>query len=477
MLVTHLGHQTMLLEHDDTEILLDPLLLQSFGEGYSPSPMRMFPPRSIDSERFTNLAAVFISHEHFDHFNVASLNLLPRQTPIFVGQNMLDAVVTTISELGFAVTRAPFQQELNFGGISVSLWPPAPTTVQWEKRVSQVIATDTSGASLVIAIDAELGSEIMAEAVQRHTTAVCLSNNAQTTPPGVMGALTNYRQTATESPSAVGLDIITALLQAVDAEPSLQKLPILITGGGFVKDYEEMGPFPFSQQEEVAAAACALLGRDDIYGPVPGEVFRIDSNGVDRIGTADWVKLDTVLYDAMQQQLIEFLRSGQEIERKALLAPRPGDVSQLQRILDDLADMQQLLLLSPLGARLIDSCSKGKAQDFAVCITDESTGMRYTYAFDVVASAFKSVAGAETDTELAASYNYGFSVSLSDLLAVLDGRLQIWDLAGVAINSWYEGPRVEGPMPVLYSWYGEQGAPVLATQLYTTELTLLSKEA
>jgi hypothetical protein len=45
---------------------------------------------------------------------------------------------------------------------------------------------------------------------------------------------------------------------------------------------------------------------------------------------------------------------------------------------------------------------------------------------------------------------------LNDFLAIVNGHIQIWDLGGLGIKSWYIGNKLNSPVALLYSYYGEQ---------------------
>ena len=75
--LTFLGHSTVLLEVDDLRILMDPVLRSGLG------PVRR-QVRAILPELFADLDAVFISHGHHDHFDLASLRQIPGRPTVIV---------------------------------------------------------------------------------------------------------------------------------------------------------------------------------------------------------------------------------------------------------------------------------------------------------------------------------------------------------------------------------------------------------
>ena len=75
--ITFLGHSTVLIEVDDLRILMDPVLRDGLG------PVRR-QVRSILPELFADLDAVFISHGHHDHLDLASLRQIPGRPTVIV---------------------------------------------------------------------------------------------------------------------------------------------------------------------------------------------------------------------------------------------------------------------------------------------------------------------------------------------------------------------------------------------------------
>jgi L-ascorbate metabolism protein UlaG (beta-lactamase superfamily) len=75
--VTFLGHSTLLIEVDDLRILTDPVLREGMG------PIRR-QVKGVLPELFADLDAVFISHGHLDHFDLASLRQIPGKPTVIV---------------------------------------------------------------------------------------------------------------------------------------------------------------------------------------------------------------------------------------------------------------------------------------------------------------------------------------------------------------------------------------------------------
>src|SRR5690242_8421748 len=119
---TFLGHQGWLVTEGKTSLLLDPLLLDTFGHCAHRAP-GFFPRRVLDRSRMPRVDAVLLSHEHFDHFHLPSLATLDRQTPILCGPLMPSCVTDAIEKLGFQVTSAPLFDAVELGELELRLYP------------------------------------------------------------------------------------------------------------------------------------------------------------------------------------------------------------------------------------------------------------------------------------------------------------------------------------------------------------------
>jgi L-ascorbate metabolism protein UlaG (beta-lactamase superfamily) len=74
--LTWLGHATVLCELDEVRVLTDPLLRRRAAHLVRADELR--------EEQFADIDAVLISHVHFDHLDLPSLDLLPRETVLVV---------------------------------------------------------------------------------------------------------------------------------------------------------------------------------------------------------------------------------------------------------------------------------------------------------------------------------------------------------------------------------------------------------
>jgi len=72
--VLWIGHATMLIQIDDKWILTDPFLVRTMGQI-----QRRVSPVGLDVDRLPTIDAVLISHMHFDHLSLGSLERIERR--------------------------------------------------------------------------------------------------------------------------------------------------------------------------------------------------------------------------------------------------------------------------------------------------------------------------------------------------------------------------------------------------------------
>ena len=75
--VLWIGHATVLVQMDEAFVLTDPVFTRSVGQ-LSP---RLVEP-GLDVDDLPPLAAVVISHMHFDHLSYGSLAMIEQKTPV-----------------------------------------------------------------------------------------------------------------------------------------------------------------------------------------------------------------------------------------------------------------------------------------------------------------------------------------------------------------------------------------------------------
>ncbi|MBF6095738.1 MBL fold metallo-hydrolase [Nocardia cyriacigeorgica] len=489
MLMGFLGHNGFACGTQEHPVLLDPILLPRYGEEYTSSPVEIYPPRKIRIDGLPDPAAVVISHEHSDHFHLPSLNKLSRATPVIVGPLMIDSVTEHIEELGFTVQRAQFGEDIEVGSTVITLYPPHPETVLWESRVSQVYvrdAADPDVAGIYLSIDALVSEEFLADIDNGRVpppAVLALSNNAQITPPGVFGSLDNLKSSELSEGSGqltafAGLDIGHQLLVQYADAPQLRDCHFLVCGGGFLKDYEEMGPFPFSEQRELAECLSLLVRNVDVYGPEPGELIECGPDGIRNVGELGWLRVDASRFAELKERRAQFLRENGRISLRPIRIPldtdnENTDINAVEAGLDYLS---RGILVSDLGRRLVgagrEQTNLGTHRLIIKLLTHHAPAR--SYAWNVRTGIFDQIPDVPLEDALT-EFPFGLVTHASDLAAVFTGELQIWDVVGIAMRSWYTGNSTDSLVALMFNLYGEQIRPDISCRVYTKQLQIISE--
>jgi len=83
VLITYIGHATLLLEIGGVHVITDPNYESTLG-GFLP---RVSPP-GIALQDLPKLDAILLTHAHFDHLSFKSLDRLPRDIPLFAPESI-----------------------------------------------------------------------------------------------------------------------------------------------------------------------------------------------------------------------------------------------------------------------------------------------------------------------------------------------------------------------------------------------------
>lgn len=478
MKLTFLGHNTCLFG-DSLPLLVDPILYDRYGDEYSSSPVEIYPPRTIDVRGLPELGGVLISHEHSDHFHVPSLNLLDRAVPIFVGPTMPAAITALLEDMGFSVEQVGFEIPVTVGEIAFTLYPPGEGTVAWENRVTQLHVQDSkdlASGNAFVTIDAVPSERFVSRVAEGHVPApdqIIVCNNAQLTPTGVSGPTDNATSSdtfigAAQRNPAVGVEVLASLvLDVVEMNQALDASEIIITGGGFLKDYEEMGPFYFADQAEVAEAANMLCARArGFVGPLPGEMFDLSAEGTVAVGQASWVRYDKVRHDELRAKRDRFIAEKGVIKMSPILPPGSVRID-LDAIQRDLQRTASALMFNGMGQRLLKA-ALDSGSPTPLCFAAIEGDIEHRWEYSTPSSQFQYLGELSAVVAPSADYVYGLKVNLADWQAILRGELQIWDIVGIATICWYP----EGQQSLMYEFYnlyGEHSRPDTAYRVYEAQ--------
>ena len=168
--ITWIGHMTTLLRLDGKTILTDPWLTDHAGPIGSLGPKRYVPP-ALGFDDLPPIDFVVISHGHFDHLDLPTIEQLPGReritavVPLELGEYFRDAGYGRVIELDW-------EQSATVDGMKFTALP----VIHWSKR-SPFATNDTlwagfaieasGGARIYFGGDAEYGP-VYAELAKRH---------------------------------------------------------------------------------------------------------------------------------------------------------------------------------------------------------------------------------------------------------------------------------------------------------------------
>ena len=152
--ILHAGYQ---FSCDGVEILFDPIFENPFSRN-----CHAFPSVRFDHEQIRRLtpAAVFISHYHDDHCSFDSLDLLPRDTPIYM-YCLFEEMFDMLRELGFARVQQLRTNE------AVQIGPFAITPREaLDADVDSMFQIRAAGLNVLNVVDAWIGEHSLARLVE-----------------------------------------------------------------------------------------------------------------------------------------------------------------------------------------------------------------------------------------------------------------------------------------------------------------------
>ncbi len=268
---TFVGHHCWVVRAGRSTLLVDPLLGDRFG--HSPEAgLRVYPPREVSHAKLPRLSGIFITHEHEGHFDLPSLRLLDKKTPVFIPHGSSTAMHRILMELGFAKVRRLFPgKPVTLG--ELRLLPLAGNQMQdavldeWDSTA--YLVRDTAGhGSFFSQVDMPIHSGML-EAVKNELKG----------PPGIWVRYNDFHDNHYQSnfarPTHLGLtDLVTETVtehQAFchgGARPGM----LALVGSGFSLDPESPvnhNAFVWDTRR-AADALSALLPMDRVTSVDPG---------------------------------------------------------------------------------------------------------------------------------------------------------------------------------------------------------------
>ncbi|MFE9016806.1 hypothetical protein, partial [Streptomyces cyaneofuscatus] len=91
------------------------------------------------------------------------------------------------------------------------------------------------------------------------------------------------------------------------------------------------------------------------------------------------------------------------------------------------------------------------------------------YAWNLTTADFEPISPLTRDQAMA-RYPFGMELYLQDLLGILRGHVQVWDVAGSSLQCWHIGRPLDSLVYALFAVYGEHERPDLAARSYAYAL-------
>ncbi|MEU3299796.1 MBL fold metallo-hydrolase [Streptomyces sp. NPDC006678] len=482
--LTFLGHQTWHITDGLSTVLLDPILAEAFGAGNLEFPI--WPPRTVDTDAMPRPDAVILSHEHLDHFHLPSLNLLPKTIPVYTGMTTPAAVTDAIEVLGFTVHRLDHTSPLTVGDVEITLYPAGARTLFWEQRVAQPLIrlAGTTGNDVFIGVDADVSDlyiEQLADGALAPPRLAVVSNNAQTVPYGALGADSNLLPGMDGSRNRkTGIEILNGLL--IDyCKPLDGVSDVALCGNGFTAPRSPHGPFLYADHAALAEAANALQHLFRVHGPRPGDRLTVPhGTGPVTTSRAGWVHIDQAAEARALEEQRVFLADPKEVEPTPITASLPEEGWETARALlaEELPRMARELIATRMGALasgihdyLHGPVGSGRAV-LRLLDPPGAEGSIESYAWNITGPAWELVESTGREEAMAA-YPFGIEIYYQDLIAVFQGRAQIWDVVGGSYQGWHIGEPLDSPVYALFAVYGEHQRPDLAARCYEHSLAAL----
>lgn len=150
--ISRILHAGYLLEHNKTQVFFDPIFENPFSHNCFAFPQVKFDVQSIQQ---LTPSAVFISHYHDDHCSFESLNLIKRETPIYI-YCVFEEMLCLLNELGFKnVTSLDLNIPIQIDDIIVT------PRVALDRDVDSMFHIQVEGLNILNVVDSWIDSDCL----------------------------------------------------------------------------------------------------------------------------------------------------------------------------------------------------------------------------------------------------------------------------------------------------------------------------
>lgn len=465
MELTFIGHQSWMISDQNYNILVDPILLASFGASKY-CQFNIVPSRSVDFRRLPPIDAIFLTTEHIQHFQprtFASLKGIDSNPRIYVHPIFPKCAIDVLEELGFSVTRSDYEACTSIGSLKLSFHPNLEENLPWDIRVCSLLI-ESDFESVFIQSDSKppkSAAEKLNSSRKRMLTIIATNNTFRTSHHQGAGLTNILPVRNSDNFGYVGVQaLINTLHSPYQAFPLAKNF--ILSGGGYNDTIGVMSPPKWTHQDLASTANELSLGTK-VHAPLPGKVFDTQNeNWVD----SGWIKQTDCNPKACEQD--SWWKMG-------VLNPQIEGAKLLEDIDRELGRLSKALVMSDFGRQLLrvdeylnrPLCSKrfiiqleGSREDSLDLIFDMST-----------ASFHKSEYSGDTAVR---NFPFGIRVKLNDFIALFQGRSQIWEVATISARQWYLSSNINSPMAFLFEYFDESVQQGLSARVYKADLELFN---
>lgn len=150
--ISRVLHAGYVFQTENTRIIFDPIFENPFSRNCFAYPDIEF---DFDKIREQVFSAVFISHIHDDHCSLESLNLIKRETPIYIYTTQLE-IIHLIQDLGFeTVTSLKLDQTININDFEIT------SRKALDEEVDSIFQIKSQGFNVLNVVDSWVGYDTL----------------------------------------------------------------------------------------------------------------------------------------------------------------------------------------------------------------------------------------------------------------------------------------------------------------------------
>ncbi|HEX9607766.1 MAG TPA: MBL fold metallo-hydrolase [Gemmatimonadaceae bacterium] len=458
--VTYLGHQGWLVSGEASRILIDPLLTDEYSPGFRAV---IYPPRKLELSKFPPIDAIILSHEHSDHVNLPSLNLLDRRIPVVFPERSARAMRTVIAQLGFRVVPAAVGDRFSIGDLTIRLLGGEHRDDELEEEWAnlQILVTDRAGDGSFFSYVDGWPTEATLALIQRTVGRIglfCHVNNSLDW-SCLEGGMTAIPPLNTIDYAARIIAAEAGWWQRGDS-PELS----VICGPGFVFLGEDawMNQILRADSERVCAALRALAPERAFRWPLPGETIAFKGGKVQRIAPRAPFLRALARAQWPNRQPRKPLAVIEEFNPACGQYKLAEDEwSGLFREIDKLASFLYGRTLFRTLHALDNRDLSGRKAAFALVLRCDDKDSAYVCEYEPNASRFTRVpCAAPIETYVA-----GLECWATDLWKVMDGQLLPQRLLG-HLRTWSFSPKPLSPLQSVWRFFDSLHRPSAALSFY-----------